>query len=247
MPRRKMTSRAACGSFPGWLAALAMLALAVAAQADVLAGLTIAPEDRCSRYNSDDYRHLQSVEDEIIRRMGGHIFGPYEARFFKHKGQTDIEHIVAKSEAHDSGLCRVSRADRERFARDPDNLTLASPRVNRDQKRAYDAAEWLPDHNRCWYAARIVAVKRKYNLSVDRREAAALREVLENCPSTEMQIDGAAAPAPQDSEALQRYDDNDNGRISCKEARRHGIAPVRKDHPAYKFMRDGDGDGTVCE
>ena len=54
-----------------------LLFLAAAAQADVLAGLTIAPENRCPHYNSDDYRHLQSVEDEIIRRMGGRIFGPY--------------------------------------------------------------------------------------------------------------------------------------------------------------------------
>ena len=31
------------------------------------------------------------------------------------------------------------------------------------------------------------------------------------------------------------------------EARRHGIAPVPKGHPAYRWMRDGDGDGVVCE
>ena len=40
---------------------------------------------------------------------------------------------------------------------------------------------------------------------------------------------------------------NGNGRITCAEARRHGIAPVHSDHPAYAFMRDGDGDGVVCE
>ena len=61
-----MTSRTACGRCPGWLATLAVLFLAAAAQADILAGLTIAPENRCSRYNSDDYRHLQPVEDEIM-------------------------------------------------------------------------------------------------------------------------------------------------------------------------------------
>ena len=43
------------------------------------------------------------------------------------------------------------------------------------------------------------------------------------------------------------WDDNGNGRISCAEARAHGIAPVRRDHPAYRYMRDGDGDGVVCE
>ena len=49
------------------------------------------------------------------------------------------------------------------------------------------------------------------------------------------------------SAALQRYDDNGNGRITCAEARRHGIAPVPRGHPAYPYMRDADGDGVVCE
>ncbi|WP_420462033.1 excalibur calcium-binding domain-containing protein [Candidatus Palauibacter sp.] len=46
---------------------------------------------------------------------------------------------------------------------------------------------------------------------------------------------------------LALYDDNGNGRISCAEARAHGIAPVSRGHPAYEHMRDGDGDGVVCE
>ena len=48
-------------------------------------------------------------------------------------------------------------------------------------------------------------------------------------------------------DALALWDDNGNGRITCKEARRHGIAPVPRDHPAYPYMRDADGDGVVCE
>ena len=44
-----------------------------------------------------------------------------------------------------------------------------------------------------------------------------------------------------------RWDDNGNGRITCAEARLHGIAPVRRGHPAYPHMRDGDNDGVVCE
>ena len=47
--------------------------------------------------------------------------------------------------------------------------------------------------------------------------------------------------------ALLQYDDNRNGQITCAEAREHGIAPVTSEHPAYQFMRDGDGDGVVCE
>ncbi len=46
---------------------------------------------------------------------------------------------------------------------------------------------------------------------------------------------------------LNLYDDNGNGRISCSEARAHGIAPVYRGHPAYPYMTDPDGDGVVCE
>lgn len=48
-------------------------------------------------------------------------------------------------------------------------------------------------------------------------------------------------------DALALYDDNGNGRITCKEARAHGVAPVSRDHPAYRYMDDRDGDGVVCE
>ena len=57
----------------------------------------------------------------------------------------------------------------------------------------------------------------------------------------------AAAPPAGAAAALARWDDNRNGRISCAEARRHGIAPVPRGHPAYGHMRDGDNDGLVCE
>ena len=48
-------------------------------------------------------------------------------------------------------------------------------------------------------------------------------------------------------DVLAQYDDNRNGGSTCKEARRHGIAPVHRSHPAYRYIPDGDGDGVVCE
>ena len=54
----------------------------------------------------------------------------------------------------------------------------------------------------------------------------------------------SAGVAPVDALAL--YDDKGNGAITCSEARAHGIVPVRRDHPAYPFMRDSNDDGVVC-
>ena len=79
------------------------------------------------------------------------------------------------------------------FASDPLNLTFASPQLNRDQKIAKDVAEWLPDLNRCWFVNRVVAVKRRYGLSMDPREAQAALAFLTTCPSFAMQITAPAS------------------------------------------------------
>ena len=186
------------------------------------------------------------------------MFGPYTMTWFASKRDTDIEHIVARSEAHDSGLCAAEGDVRERFARDRLNLTLASPSVNRHQKSDKDAAEWLPDHNQCWFAGRVIQVRQKYELTIDRVEANTLDSVLGGCASMDLVISSKPAelapsrtpvsnPAPSSGDALALYDDNGNGRITCAEARAHGIDPVPKDHPAYRYMDDRDGDGVVCE
>ena len=222
-------------------------------------GLTIASEYRCSPYDADDYPYSQSVEPRIVADMGGIIYGPYTGSRFSSTRETDIEHIVARSEAHDSGLCATGDTMRRRFSSDLLNLTLASPSVNRHQKSGKDAAEWLPELNQCWFANRVVQVKREYGLSVDAREASAFDAVLSGCSSFELvvvsgppQAQPTPAPSrrtgsPSNTDPLSIYDDNGNGRITCAEARAHGIAPVRRDHPAYRYMRDGDGDGIVCE
>ena len=92
------------------------------------------------------------------------------------------------SEAHDSGLCGADAGTKRRFASDLLNLTLAASTVNRHQKSGKDAGEWMPRMNRCWFAGRVVAVKRKYGLTVDAREARALEGVLSGCSSTEMVV-----------------------------------------------------------
>ena len=189
----------------------------------------------------------------------GGVYGPYTGRWFVSQRETDIEHIVARSEAHDSGLCADPQKWAE-FASDLLNLTLASPEVNRNLKGAKDAAEWLPDQNQCWFAGRVIAVRLEYDLTIDQREADALDRVLTGCTSTALvvfprdtspsdQIAPTRISTPVDSEvdALQLWDDNGNGRITCAEARAHGIAPVRQGHPAYTYMDDRDGDGIVCE
>ena len=221
-------------------------------------GLTLAPEDRCSPYDPDEYHYSPSVEPRIAEARGG-VYGPYTGTWFDSIRETDIEHIVARSEAHDSGLCAADPDTKDEFASDLLNLTLASPSVNRHQKVDKDAAEWLPELNRCWYVGRIIRVRLEYGLTIDQAEADAIDSVLVGCDSTNMVLvapnntatsEATSTPTPTpaaDIDALALYDDNENGRITCSEARAHGIAPVCRGHPACEFMNDRDGDGVVCE
>ena len=236
---------------------------AVASVSGQWRGLEVRPEDRCSPYDADDYPYSQSVEARIVESQGGNIYGPYTGTWFASTRETDIEHLVARSEAHDSGLCAATSERRREFAGDLLNLTLASPAVNRHQKSGKDAAEWLPDLNQCWFADRVIQVRHKYGLGIDQSEANALDRVLAGCASTEMIFTDlptattatpeatATAPSQPTSEdgrsALERWDTNGNGRITCAEAEEHGIAPVHRDHPAYEYMVDRDNDGVVCE
>ena len=172
--------------------------------------LGIEPENRCSPYDSDGYPYLQSVEPQIVAQQGGRIYSPYTGRYFASTGETDIEHIVARSEAHDSFLSAADSGTKRSFARDLLNLTLASPSVKRHQEIAKDVAEWLPAVNQCWYVNQVVLVKRKYNLSMDQAEATKAQQVLATCGSTEMQFTdleagvGSAAASSLGGELQQR-------------------------------------------
>ena len=207
-------------------------------------GVRIGPENRCSHYDSDLYPYSQSVEPHIVNQQGGRIYGPYTGTYFSSIRETDIEHIVARSEAHDSGLCAADSNTRRAFASDLLNLTLASPSVNRHQKIDNDLAEWLPAMNQCWYVNRVVQVKRKYNLSMDQAEAAVARRVLSGCSSTAMQFTdpGSTAPPPTATPAA-----GQSCPRNCTEAHNMGMSNMGRDHACYQPKFDRDRDGIACE
>lgn len=144
-------------------------------------GLVVMPECRCTPYDRDDYPYPQSVEPLIAQRDG--MTSKYSGAVFRSLKESDIEHVISLSEAHDSGLCAAGADLRRRFARDLDNLALATPQLNRYEKRGFDAAEWLPPLNQCWYARTLIAVRQEYRLTIDPKEVKALQKVLASCDS----------------------------------------------------------------
>ena len=134
-------------------------------------------------YRSRDYRYdADRMELAVARRTGG-LYAPYNDRLALSLHDTDLEHVVARSEAHASGGCLWPVERRREYAGDTLNAVLAFPRTNRVSKRAKDAGEWMPMRNRRWFAWRVHAVKAKWGLSVDAKEAHALDTALGGkCP-----------------------------------------------------------------
>ena len=149
-------------------------------------GLVVASEIRCSEYDVDHYRHPDSLEEVVVTALGGKLYEAYTGVYYDRARDVQIDHIVAKREAHDSGACAWSLSERRAFAHDVENLALASPTLDLGVKAGRDAAEWLPDFNQCWFAGAVVAVRLKYGLTVDEAERDALEEVLSMCDSTEL-------------------------------------------------------------
>jgi Excalibur calcium-binding domain/Protein of unknown function (DUF1524) len=176
-----------------------------------------------------------------------------------------IDHMVALSDAWQSGAQQLSVGQRRNLANDPINLQATLGWLNQ-QKGAGDAATWLPPNKnyRCTYVARLIEVKAKYQLWVKPAEKDAMTRVLGDCgaaiPATETEpssqivtplpsvpqtsvAPNAVSPPATASSAAAAAESFRN----CAAARAAGAAPVYVGDPGYSTKLDGDLDGIACE
>ena len=131
--------------------------------------------------------------------LSGTLPDPYTGQpvaFLSGPGTSDdvqIDHLVALSDAWQTGAQQLDPATRERLANDPLNLIATAGPVNQ-AKGESDAASWLPPHRPAWcaYVARQVAVKLSYALWVTAAERDAMARVLTGCPEQLLPTDGAS-------------------------------------------------------
>jgi hypothetical protein len=100
-----------------------------------------------------------------------------------------IDHVVALSNAWQTGAFKLSADQRKALANDPLNLFAVKGSLNQ-QKSDGDAATWLPPMKsfRCAYVAQQIAVKAKYSLWVVPPEKAAMVAILEKCPGQKVLV-----------------------------------------------------------
>ena len=103
--------------------------------------------------------------------------------------EVQIDHVVALSNAWQTGAFKLTVEQRTALANDPLNLFAVKGSLNQ-QKSDGDAATWLPPLKsfRCAYVAQQIAVKAKYSLWVVPPEKAAMVAILSKCPTQKVPV-----------------------------------------------------------
>lgn len=127
--------------------------------------------------------------DDNCKVQVGALSDPYTGQRIAFKrganssGAVQIDHVVALSNAWQTGAQQLSSEQRISLANDPLELLAVDGPANQ-QKGDGDAATWLPSNKpfRCQYIARQIAVKKKYSLWVTPPERTAMERILASCP-----------------------------------------------------------------
>ena len=137
-------------------------------------------------YSNDSSKIREKVTKDQLTNNGVYI--PYTHRYYsedtvsnRNRAEYNLDHIVARRNAHDSGLCKKSSGARQKFANDSFNITLAPAKLNNEEKGSKTADGWMPPVNKCWFAYTIVQVKDKYDLTVTPAEKSALNRIWNSC------------------------------------------------------------------
>ncbi|MFI0967274.1 HNH endonuclease family protein [Streptomyces sp. NPDC021080] len=159
--------------------------------------------NRCDTRDDILKRDLKDVKfsDGRCRVSGGVLrpdpYGGKDVTFVRGRSLVDIDHLVALSDAWQTGAKYWDASKRIALANDPLNLRAVGASANRS-KGDGDTATWLPPNKayRCTYVAAQVAVKKKYGLWVTGAEKAAMKKVLGGCPGQTLPSGGNPTEAP---------------------------------------------------
>lgn len=156
--------------------------------------------DRDAVFGGWLYSGGMSTRERVLaaeRLADGSWHSAYDNVVVADASKLDIDHLVPLAEAWESGGYAWTAATWRRFGNDlgdPRSLIAVTASTNRS-KGAGDPADWLPPRAqyRCRYAADWVAVKTRWELSVDRREQAAIETLIDGCTGADFAGDPAAA------------------------------------------------------
>ena len=183
-----------------------LVLIAIVAPASPSYGLS-APqvaEDRDSGYNRNFFKHWVDADrngcdtraevliseavvkpkvDKKCKISGGKWLSKYDNKSVTNASQLDVDHLVPLAEAWRSGAWAWTPQQRQDFANDLSDkraliaVTLSTNRSKGDK----DISDWVPKVDTCGYVQNWIAIKTRYSLTYDPKEARWLVAYFEIC------------------------------------------------------------------
>ena len=174
----------------------------------------VVADDKTTGYNRSSFKHWIDADkngcntraevliEEAITKpkvgskcalTGGKWFSAYDGVEVTSASKLDVDHMVPLAEAWRSGAWKWSAAQRQAYANDLSDaraliaVTLSTNRSKGDK----DPSLWLPAKEQCTYTENWIAIKVKYSLTVDAKEATKLNSLVNSCS-----LGTSATPTP---------------------------------------------------
>jgi len=176
----------------------------------------VVADDKTTGYNRSSFKHWVDADkngcntraevliEEAITKpkvgskcalTGGKWFSAYDGVEVTSASKLDVDHMVPLAEAWRSGAWKWSAAQRQAYANDLSDaraliaVTLSTNRSKGDK----DPSLWLPAKEQCTYTENWIAIKVKYSLTVDIKEATKLNTLIDSCG---LGISSTQTPSP---------------------------------------------------
>jgi len=121
--------------------------------------------------------------DKKCKIIGGKWLSAYDGKSITNASQLDVDHLVPLAEAWRSGAWAWTPKQRQDYANDLGDsraliaVTLTTNRSKSDR----DISDWVPKVNPCGYVENWIAIKTRYSLTYDLKEAKSLLVWFETC------------------------------------------------------------------
>lgn len=205
---------------------------------------------------------LAQVDPFGCRVVAGDWVSSFDGLMWDDPAELQIDHLVALKEAWESGAWSWTESQRRAFANDRDDprpLNAVTGSVNQSKSDS-DPPNWMPPlaSARCPYVADWIAVKARWQLTMDSTERNFLQSYIRsNCPDLRIApwqtvpVSTNAIPlattAPTVSGSSGSGSSDSVYYANCTEARAAGAAPILVGEPGYRSALDRDKDGVACE
>jgi hypothetical protein len=168
-----------------------------------LAALTVKPDGSLDGYSRDKFPHWIDqgnscdTREVVLKRDGTNVstgsdcyptsgswLSPYDGATWTQPSDVDIDHVVPLADAWRTGASGWTQDQRQAYANDLSDPQLIAVTDNVNQAKGDKSPDqWKPPSTGYWctYASMWVAVKHKFNLTVNDAEKSALTDMLGKC------------------------------------------------------------------